>query len=68
MASAHVYHDALRIGQVSSSMCLLLLPGEDTVQELEADAFIQTHGVGAVSCVKVGGVGETRLSELLASW
>ena len=68
MASAHIYHDALRIGHVSSSMCLLLLPGEDTVQELEADAFIQAHGVGAISCVKVGGVGETRLSELLASW
>lgn len=68
MASAHIYHDALRIGQASPSSCLLLLPGEGTVQELEADAFIQAHGVGAVSCVKVGGVGEARLSELLKSW
>lgn len=68
MASAHIYHDALRIGQVPPNSCLLLFPGQDTVADLETDAFIHSHGVGAVSRVNVDGSGEKRLSELLKGW
>lgn len=68
MASAHIYHDALRIGDVPPSPCLLLLPGHDTVPELEANEFISAHNVGAVSGVTGGGVGETRLAEVLNAW
>ena len=68
MTSAHIYHDALRVRQVSPSSCLLLLPGKDTVSELESEAFIHAHGVGAIKCVKIAGDGETRLVELLKPW
>lgn len=68
MASAHIYHDALRVGQARPTLCLLLLPGQDTVAELESDAFIQAHGVGSVKRVNVDGDGNTRLGELLKSW
>lgn len=68
MASAHVYHDALRVGQAPPRPCLLLLPGEDTVSELESDAFIHAHGVGAIKRVNVDGVGEKRLGDLLTQW
>ncbi|SEK14931.1 DUF2357 domain-containing protein [Variovorax sp. OK202] len=68
MASAHIYHDALRVGCAPPNPCLLLLPGRDTVPELEEDAFIQANNVGAISCVKVNGGGEARLSALLKQW
>jgi hypothetical protein len=68
MASAHIYHDALRVGQTRPSPCLLLLPGEDTVMELEADEFIEAQGVGAIRNVGVDGAGQERLSAVLKAW
>ncbi len=68
MASAHVYHDALRVGGVRPSPCLLFLPGEDTVPELEEDAFIEAHGVGAIPNIGVKGAGQEHLSDVLETW
>jgi hypothetical protein len=68
MASAHIYHDALRVGQARPTLCLLLLPGQDTVPQLEEDAFIEVHGVGAIRNFGVNGAGQGRLSEVLKTW
>lgn len=68
MASAHIYHDALRVGSVRPSPCLLLLPGQDTVPELEEVAFIEAQGVGAIRNIGVNGAGQGRLSEVLKTW
>lgn len=68
MASAHLYHDALRIGKVAPSPCLLLFPGQDTVPELEADEFMHSHGVGAIRSFGVGGGGPERLAAVLSKW
>lgn len=68
MASAHIYHDGLRVGEARPTLCVLLLPGEDTVPELEADAFLEAHGVGAIKCVCVDGVGEKRQRDLIKQW
>jgi len=68
MASAHIYHDALRVGTARPSPCLLLLPGEDTVPELEADAFIEVQGVGAVSSFSTVGGGPGRLAAVVGKW
>ncbi|WP_374429374.1 DUF2357 domain-containing protein [Ideonella dechloratans] len=68
MQSAHIYHDALRVGDNPPAPCLLLLPGSSTVPELEALDFIQAHGVGAVSNVCADGDGSTRLGEVLHKW
>lgn len=68
MESAHNYHDALRVNSARPSPCLLLLPGQASVPELEQDEYIQEHGVGAVSSVCVAGSGRTRIKELLKGW
>lgn len=68
MASGHIYHDALRIDGAPPTPCLLLLPGQSSVPELEQDAYVHAHGVGAISSVRVGGTGTARISEVLKAW
>jgi hypothetical protein len=68
MQSAHIYHDALRIGGQVPAVCLLLLPGASVVPELEAIEFIQAHGVGTVCGVSAEKDGRTRLASLLGKW
>lgn len=68
MQSAHIYHDALRIGSQVPAACLLLLPGTSAVPELEAIEFIHAHGVGTVCRVSADGNGRTRLADLLGGW
>jgi hypothetical protein len=68
MESAHIYHDALRIGMTPPEWCILLLPGQTYVAQLEDDAFIQTQHVGAVSNIRPGAVGLTRIQSLIRSW
>lgn len=68
MESAHIYHDALRIGTTQPTPCILLLPGLACVAELEKDDFIQAHGVGAVSSVRPGAAGLPRMQELIKAW
>ncbi|MBV6306307.1 hypothetical protein KVP10_15555 [Candidimonas humi] len=68
MESAHIYHDALRVGMIPPEWCILLLPGQTCVAQLEDDAFIQTQHVGAVSNIRPGAVGLTRIQSLIRSW
>lgn len=68
MESAHIYHDALRIDGAPPAPCLLLLPGQSSVPELEQDAYTYVHGVGAISSVRVEGTGRSRISEVLKAW
>lgn len=68
MASVHIYHDALRVGKELLTPCLLLLPGQPQVKEIEQDAFIDAYGVGAISDVRVGGSGLVRLKNVLGAW
>ncbi|MBO9356871.1 DUF2357 domain-containing protein [Bordetella petrii] len=68
MESAHIYHDALRVGMTPPEWCILLLPGQTCVAQLEDDAFIQTQHVGAVSNIRPGAVGLTRIQSLIQSW
>lgn len=68
MASAHIYHDALRIGSAQPSPCILLLPGLPNVDELENDKFIHAHGVGAVSSVRPAAEGLPRLQAFIKAW
>jgi PD-(D/E)XK nuclease superfamily/Domain of unknown function (DUF2357) len=68
MESAHIYHDSLRVSGAPPLACLLLLPGASAIPELETDAFIHAHGVGAISYVSVEGPGQERLVEALRRW
>lgn len=49
MASAHIYHDSLRLEAQRPERAILLLPGEAAVPALEETEFLDLHGVGAIS-------------------
>ncbi|MBE0548543.1 MAG: DUF2357 domain-containing protein [Rubrivivax sp.] len=68
MESAHIYHDALRLGDIAPSPCVLLLPGQSDVPELEESEFVAAHGVGAISAVRIGAEGLLLLANLLSGW
>ena len=68
MESAHIYHDSLRVDNHAPSPCVLLLPGKNSVPELETTDFISTHGVGVISEFSIGMGGIDRLREVLCSW
>lgn len=68
MESAHIYHDALRVGGVRPSPCILLLPGQSEVSALEQSEFVAAHGVGAKSNVRIAADGLTHLAVLLSEW
>lgn len=68
MESAHLYHDALRIGSARITPCVLLFPGSSWVPELEKQSFIQAHGVGAVSSVRTSAPGVLRVQQLVENW
>jgi hypothetical protein len=68
MESAHIYHDALRVGNVRPSPCVLMLPGHSEVEELEKSEFVLTNGVGAISAVRIGGHGLAQMTTLLSDW
>ena len=68
MESAHIYHDALRVAGVPPSPCILLLPGQPEVSALEAPEYFVTHGVGAMSNLRIAADGLTHLAVLLSDW
>jgi hypothetical protein len=68
MESAHIYHDALRIGSAQLSPCVLLLPGPSLVEELGKDEFIHRHGVGALSSIRPAAEGSSRVKALIKTW
>ena len=68
MESAHIYHDALRVAGVPPSPCILLLPGQPEVSALEAPEYLVTHGVGAMSNLRIAAGGLTHLAVLLSDW
>jgi hypothetical protein len=68
MSSAHIYHDALRVGKKAPDLCLLLLPGKPIVPSLEDAAFWTEHQVGALSEFATGGSGENRCEQVLIDW
>lgn len=68
MESAHIYHDALRIGAAQPQPCLLLIPGETAVPELEQEASIEAYGVGTISSVKASGTRISKIQETLKTW
>lgn len=69
MASAHIYHDALRVGAgARPSPCLLLLPGATSVGTLEESEFIRRHKVGAIGNFSVAGQGRAVLEGYVRAW
>lgn len=68
MGSAHLYHDALRIGQSPPDLCLLLLPGSPAVQSIEKATFWSAHRVGTLSNFSVDAMGVERCAEVLLQW
>lgn len=68
MESAHIYHDSLRLGLLAPELAVLLLPGKAAVPSLEAKAFQQQHGVGAISEVNPAGSGVSVLLDLLTTF
>lgn len=68
MASAHLYHDALRIDQLPPELCLLLLPGPSRVPSLEQKAFWSAHRVGTLSNFSINAAGVERCAELVDDW
>lgn len=68
MESAHIYHDALRLGSAQPSPCVLLLPGTACVAELEQQTFVKAHSVGAISSVRIAAPGLPRVQEVIADW
>lgn len=68
MQSAHIYHDALRMGSRSPAFALLLLPGSSVVPALETDSFIRTHAVGSISDIRAANDATARLVVLLKRW
>ena len=68
MESAHIYHDALRIGCSRLYPCLLLLPGQSSVEELERDEFILSHNIGTISSFRPASDGLMRAQNLIANW
>ena len=48
MASAHIYHDSLRIGSESPDSAILLIPAGGGASWLENDEFIDKNGVGVL--------------------
>lgn len=69
MASAHIYHDALRFGDdLRLSPCLLLLPSDSGVNDLDSRTFIDRHEVGAISRFCIGGLGIDTLNDILRTW
>lgn len=68
MQSAHIYHDALRIGAAKAVPCVILLPGSSSVPELETEEFIRAHDVGAASLFRTSSAGIERVQGLVKTW
>ena len=68
MASAHIYHDSLRMGQIRPELCLLLTPGMTELPALEEPSFLQRHGVGALSRFIAEGAGMLQCRRILENW
>ena len=68
MQSAHIYHDSLRVAGLPPSPCILLLPGNETVPELEHPSYIAEHCVGAISDFNIGAHGIDQLKAIIGSW
>jgi hypothetical protein len=67
MESAHIYHDALRLGKDRPSLCLLLLPGNASARYLGSSHFWQAHNVGGISEYRPGGEGLQRVLAVLSA-
>lgn len=68
MASAHIYHDSLYLGQQKPDMCLLLLPGLAAVQSLERKETWHEYGVGSISRFSLEGHGMKRCADAIKDW
>ncbi|WP_161564006.1 DUF2357 domain-containing protein [Cupriavidus lacunae] len=68
MASAHIYHDALRLGAHSPELVLLLLPGQSAVPSLEAADFWRTNEVGTLSEFSIDAKGLNRCEQAIFDW
>lgn len=68
MASAHIYHDSLRVDNVRPELALLLLPGSAAVPHLDEPAFWREHHIGTVSGFSVGSKGTMTVGNLMEEW
>jgi hypothetical protein len=68
MASAHIYHDSLRVDKLKPEMALLLLPGSTTVPHLDEPAFWREHHIGTVSSFSIGSEGAMKVGSLMEEW
>lgn len=66
MASAHIYHDSLRVCERAPGLAVLLLPSAAAVPSLEAISFQEQHGVGTISNFSPGSSGVDVIVDLLA--
>ncbi|MFT5427153.1 MAG: hypothetical protein ACI9ZT_002112 [Gammaproteobacteria bacterium] len=51
MESAHIYHDAVRHGDLRASRSMLLSPNTQEAPELTAEDYIDRNGVGVMPLV-----------------
>lgn len=68
MESAHIYHDSLRIGDLTPNYSLLLFPGKRWIPVLGKAAFIHQNCVGALSHISLGRKGLSVLEYYLGQW
>ena len=68
MESAHIYHDAIRLGAERPELSLLLTPGESSVSSLGARDFWRRHGVGELCSFAPDASGRELVARLLADW
>jgi hypothetical protein len=68
MASAHIYHDSLRVGSLKPELALLLLPGPATVKHLDEPTFWREHHIGTASGFSVDSEGTMKVGRLVEGW
>ncbi len=68
MGSAHIYRDALRLGEERAAFALLTLPGEPWSVHLDSPECWAKHMVGTVSECRPGAGGIQKVADWLLRW
>lgn len=68
MASAHIYHDSLRLAGTRPEPCLLVLPGAFDIRSITEGSFISDYGVGAIHEMSSGRNGVGHACQSIVDW
>lgn len=68
MSSAHIYRDALRLGEERAAFALLTLPGEPWSIHLDSPEYWAKHMVGTVSDCRPNSGGIAKVASWLFRW